>query len=121
MNSYREGLKGSVGISFLQARLKIVYEARALGFECPSWNVNEWEARLKDLGGNPVELPSKPVVEQLPKRLKRRLMLVVMLVRMLMKLWFKRVQPLEGSEVGNDGYLCPCRSPLFLNLMVVIA
>ncbi|MFS8018151.1 hypothetical protein Hanom_Chr15g01388781 [Helianthus anomalus] len=64
MNSYREGLKGSVVISLLQARLKMAYEARALGFECPPWNVNAWEARLKDLGKNPVEVPAKPLVEE---------------------------------------------------------
>ncbi|KAJ0883625.1 hypothetical protein HanPSC8_Chr10g0423751 [Helianthus annuus] len=67
MNSYREALKGSVVISLLQDRLKMVYEARAMGFECPSWNVNAWEAKLKDLGGNPVELPAKPVVEESSK------------------------------------------------------
>ncbi|MFS7978357.1 putative mRNA splicing factor SYF2 [Helianthus anomalus] len=67
MNSYRECLKGSVVISLLQARLKMAYEARALGFECPFWNVASWEAKLKDLGGNPVELPAKPVVEESSK------------------------------------------------------
>ncbi|MFS7918076.1 hypothetical protein Hanom_Chr03g00196641 [Helianthus anomalus] len=67
MNSYREGLKGSVVISLLQARLKMAYEARAMGFECPSWNVNAWEAKLKDLGGNPVEHPAKLVVEESSK------------------------------------------------------
>ncbi|KAJ0821024.1 hypothetical protein HanPSC8_Chr16g0715131 [Helianthus annuus] len=51
MTTYREGLKGSVVISLLQARLKMAYEAKALGFECPSWNVSAWEAKLKDLGG----------------------------------------------------------------------
>ncbi|KAJ0917954.1 hypothetical protein HanRHA438_Chr05g0212011 [Helianthus annuus] len=40
MASYREGLKSSVVISLLQARLKMAYEAKALGFECPSWNVD---------------------------------------------------------------------------------
>ncbi|MFS7962802.1 hypothetical protein Hanom_Chr08g00730781 [Helianthus anomalus] len=33
MASYREGLKNSVVISLLQARLKMAYEAKALGFE----------------------------------------------------------------------------------------
>ncbi|KAM0061492.1 hypothetical protein Hdeb2414_s0004g00136761 [Helianthus debilis subsp. tardiflorus] len=64
MASYREGLKSSVVISLLHARLKVAYEARAMGFECPSWNVDAWEAKLRDLGGNPVELPAKPVVEE---------------------------------------------------------
>ncbi|KAM0037806.1 hypothetical protein Hdeb2414_s0013g00407571 [Helianthus debilis subsp. tardiflorus] len=67
MNSYREGLKGSIVISHLQARLKMAYDARTTGFECPSWNVKAWEAKLKDLGGNPVEYPAKPVVEESSK------------------------------------------------------
>ncbi|MFS8025979.1 hypothetical protein Hanom_Chr16g01481551 [Helianthus anomalus] len=37
--SYRESLKNYVVISLLQARLKMAYEAMALGFECPSWNI----------------------------------------------------------------------------------
>ncbi|KAF5761037.1 hypothetical protein HanXRQr2_Chr16g0760351 [Helianthus annuus] len=64
MVSYREGLKSSVLISLLQARLKMAYEAKAKRFECPSWNVNAWEAKLRDLGGNPVEHPTKAVVEE---------------------------------------------------------
>ncbi|MFS8002549.1 hypothetical protein Hanom_Chr13g01203341 [Helianthus anomalus] len=64
MASYREGLKGSVVISLLQARLKMAYEARAMGLKCPSWNVETWEAKLRDLGGNRVEHPAKPVVEE---------------------------------------------------------
>ncbi|KAF5759993.1 hypothetical protein HanXRQr2_Chr16g0748101 [Helianthus annuus] len=62
--SYREGLKSYVVISLLQARLKMAYEAKAKGFECPSWNVDAWEAKLRDLGGNPVERPAKAVVEE---------------------------------------------------------
>ncbi|KAJ0541785.1 hypothetical protein HanRHA438_Chr09g0391221 [Helianthus annuus] len=64
MASYREGLKSTVVISLLQARLKMAYEAKAMGFECPSWNVEAWEAKLRDLGGNPVERPAKPAVEE---------------------------------------------------------
>ncbi|MFS7984895.1 hypothetical protein Hanom_Chr11g00992071 [Helianthus anomalus] len=64
MASYREGLKGSVVISLLQARLKMAHEAEAMGFECPSWNVEAWEAKLRDLGRNPVEHPTKPGVEE---------------------------------------------------------
>ncbi|KAJ0898713.1 hypothetical protein HanRHA438_Chr08g0359941 [Helianthus annuus] len=64
MASYRESHKNSVVISLLQARLKMAYEARALGFECPSWNIKAWEMKLKDLGGNPVEPPSKPAAEE---------------------------------------------------------
>ncbi|MFS8001465.1 hypothetical protein Hanom_Chr13g01190671 [Helianthus anomalus] len=64
MASYREGLKSSVVIYLLQARLKMAYEARAIGLECPSWNVDAWEAKLRDLGGNLVEHPAKPVVEE---------------------------------------------------------
>ncbi|MFS7953583.1 hypothetical protein Hanom_Chr07g00620461 [Helianthus anomalus] len=64
MTTYREGLKGSVVISLLQARLKMAHEAKTLGFECPSWNVSAWEAKLKDLGGSPVEYPAKPTGEE---------------------------------------------------------
>ncbi|MFS7912220.1 hypothetical protein Hanom_Chr02g00127361 [Helianthus anomalus] len=52
-------LQGSVEISLLQDRLKMAYEAKAAGFECPSWNIDAWEAKLKDLGGNRVEYPAK--------------------------------------------------------------
>ncbi|MFS7951954.1 hypothetical protein Hanom_Chr07g00601331 [Helianthus anomalus] len=64
MASYREGLNDSVVISLLQARLKMTYEAKALGFECPSWSVEAWEVKLRDLGGNHVDYPAKPVAEQ---------------------------------------------------------
>ncbi|MFS7890181.1 hypothetical protein Hanom_Chr00s000007g01615741 [Helianthus anomalus] len=67
MTTYREGLKGSVVISLQQARLKMAYEAKTLGFECPSWNVSAWEAKLKDLGGSPVEYPAKPTGEEANK------------------------------------------------------
>ncbi|MFS7912634.1 hypothetical protein Hanom_Chr02g00132231 [Helianthus anomalus] len=49
MASYRGRLKNSVVISLLHARLKMAYEAMALGFECPSWNIKDWEVKLKDL------------------------------------------------------------------------
>ncbi|MFS7984290.1 hypothetical protein Hanom_Chr11g00984781 [Helianthus anomalus] len=90
----------------------MAYEARTMDFECPSWNVNAWEAKLKDLGGNPVNILLNLWLKSLPKRLKWRLLLVVMLKRMLglimdrvlaMKRWLKEVLLLEGSEVGNDG------------------
>ncbi|KAJ0623022.1 hypothetical protein HanIR_Chr01g0027141 [Helianthus annuus] len=55
MVTYREGLKSSVVTSLLQARLKMAYEAKALGFECPSWDVDAWETKLRSLGGNPVK------------------------------------------------------------------
>ncbi|MFS7962300.1 hypothetical protein Hanom_Chr08g00725041 [Helianthus anomalus] len=64
MASYRESLKGSVVISLLQARLKMAYEARAIGLECPSWNVEAWEAKLRDLGDELVKPPVKPVTEE---------------------------------------------------------
>ncbi|MFS7939572.1 hypothetical protein Hanom_Chr05g00453351 [Helianthus anomalus] len=64
MASYRESLKGSVVVSLLQARLKMVYEARAMGLECLSWNVEAWEAKLRDLGGEPMKLPVKPLTEE---------------------------------------------------------
>ncbi|KAJ0726132.1 hypothetical protein HanPI659440_Chr12g0466791 [Helianthus annuus] len=64
MSSYSEGLKSSIVISLLQARIKMAYEAKAKGFECLSWNVDAWEAKLSDLGGNPVEHPAKPLAEE---------------------------------------------------------
>ncbi|MFS7948968.1 hypothetical protein Hanom_Chr06g00566031 [Helianthus anomalus] len=42
----------------------MAHEAKAMGFECLSWNVEAWEAKLRDLDGNPVEHPAKPVVEE---------------------------------------------------------
>ncbi|KAM0017760.1 hypothetical protein Hdeb2414_s0027g00691651 [Helianthus debilis subsp. tardiflorus] len=59
MISYREGLKSSVVTSLLQARLKMAHEAKTLGFDCPSWDVDAWETKLRSLGGNPV----KPAAE----------------------------------------------------------
>ncbi|MFS7979292.1 hypothetical protein Hanom_Chr10g00925631 [Helianthus anomalus] len=52
MASYRESLKGSIVVSLLQARLKMAYEARAMGLEFPSWNVEAWEAKLRILAAN---------------------------------------------------------------------
>ncbi|MFS7978008.1 hypothetical protein Hanom_Chr10g00910631 [Helianthus anomalus] len=48
----------------------MAYEAKSLGFECPSLNVNAWEEKLKDLGGNPVEYPAKPAGEEPSKATK---------------------------------------------------
>ncbi|KAJ0680008.1 hypothetical protein HanPI659440_Chr16g0619501 [Helianthus annuus] len=67
MASYRESLKNSIVISLLQARLKMAYEAMALGLQCPSWNTKAWEAKLRDLGGNHVEPPVKSAVEESAK------------------------------------------------------
>ena len=67
MTSYRDGLKGSVVVSLLQARLRMAYEAEALGFECPSWNVKAWETKLADLKGTPVERPAKHAGGDPPK------------------------------------------------------
>ncbi|MFS7997939.1 hypothetical protein Hanom_Chr12g01147891 [Helianthus anomalus] len=64
MAFYWEGLKGSVVISLLQAKLNMAHEAKAMGFKCLSWNIEAWEAKLRNLGGNPVEHPAKPVVEE---------------------------------------------------------
>ncbi|MFS7955693.1 hypothetical protein Hanom_Chr07g00645631 [Helianthus anomalus] len=60
MTTYLEGLKGSLVISLLQARLKMAYEAKTLGFECPSWTLSAWETKLKDLRGSLGEYPAKP-------------------------------------------------------------
>ncbi|MFS7948334.1 hypothetical protein Hanom_Chr06g00558761 [Helianthus anomalus] len=121
MSSYRDGLKGSVVVSLLQARLRMAYEAEALGFECPSWNVKAWETKLADLKGTPVERPAKHTGEDPPKTTDAAAMLAVMLRRMpmvmlvqaLMKQWLMRVLPLESSKVGDDGCLCRGWSPLF--------
>ncbi|KAJ0801263.1 hypothetical protein HanPI659440_Chr03g0115321 [Helianthus annuus] len=67
MVSYREGLKSSVVISLLQARLKMAYEAKVAGFECPTSTIEAWETKLKDLCGAPVEYPAKPVVGESSK------------------------------------------------------
>ncbi|MFS7945718.1 hypothetical protein Hanom_Chr06g00527491 [Helianthus anomalus] len=42
----------------------MAYEARAMGLECPSWNVEAWETKLRDLGDEPVKPPVKPVTEE---------------------------------------------------------
>ena len=54
MVSFREGIKNSAVISLLQARIKMAYEARATGLQCPAWPVESWVAKLKELGGSPV-------------------------------------------------------------------
>ncbi|KAM0062333.1 hypothetical protein Hdeb2414_s0004g00146891 [Helianthus debilis subsp. tardiflorus] len=59
MISFQEGIKNSVAVSLLQARIKMAYEARETGLECPSWPVDSWVAKLKELGGNPVPHPAK--------------------------------------------------------------
>ncbi|KAF5756539.1 hypothetical protein HanRHA438_Chr17g0826161 [Helianthus annuus] len=59
MISFREGIKNSVVVSLLQARIKMAYEAHETGLECPSWPVDSWVAKLKELGGNPVPHPAK--------------------------------------------------------------
>ncbi|KAJ0516470.1 hypothetical protein HanLR1_Chr11g0391561 [Helianthus annuus] len=67
MVSYRESLKSSVVISLLQARLKMAHEAKALGFECPSWDVGAWETKLKNLGGT----SSKPAIVESSKAVEK--------------------------------------------------
>ncbi|KAJ0448886.1 hypothetical protein HanHA89_Chr17g0722151 [Helianthus annuus] len=59
MISFREGIKNSAIVSLLQARIKVVYEAKETGLECPSWPVDSWVAKLKELGGNPVPHSAK--------------------------------------------------------------
>ncbi|MFS8022671.1 hypothetical protein Hanom_Chr16g01442261 [Helianthus anomalus] len=46
----------------VQARLKMAYEAKVAGFEFPTWTIEAWETKLKDLCGAPVEYPVKPTV-----------------------------------------------------------
>ncbi|MFS7895257.1 hypothetical protein Hanom_Chr17g01581661 [Helianthus anomalus] len=67
MASYREGLKSSVVFSLLQARLKLAYEAKIAGFECPTWTIKASETKLKDLCGAPVEYPVKPIAGESSK------------------------------------------------------
>ena len=59
MISFREGIKNSAVVSLLQARIKMAYEARETGLECPAWPVDSWVAKLKDFGGNPVPYVAK--------------------------------------------------------------
>ena len=54
MISFREGIKNSAVISLLQARIRMAYEARETGLECPAWSVDSWVTKLKELGGNSV-------------------------------------------------------------------
>ena len=67
MASFRDGLKGSVVVSLLQARIKMAYEARIAGFKCPTWTVDVWEKKLKDLGCSPVTYPAKPEIGESSK------------------------------------------------------
>ncbi|KAM0061405.1 hypothetical protein Hdeb2414_s0004g00135601 [Helianthus debilis subsp. tardiflorus] len=59
MISFREGIKNSAVISLLQAQIKMAYEAKETGLECPAWPVDSWVAKLKELGGNRMPYPSK--------------------------------------------------------------
>ncbi|MFS7916224.1 hypothetical protein Hanom_Chr02g00174651 [Helianthus anomalus] len=59
MSSFRDGLKNSAVVSLLQARIKMAYEAKDAGFECPTWSVDSWVAKLSDLGGSHVPYPTK--------------------------------------------------------------
>ncbi|MFS7964544.1 hypothetical protein Hanom_Chr08g00751591 [Helianthus anomalus] len=43
----------------LQARIKMAYKAKDVGFECPTWPVDSWVAKLKDLEGNPLPYLAK--------------------------------------------------------------
>ncbi|MFS7969304.1 hypothetical protein Hanom_Chr09g00807581 [Helianthus anomalus] len=71
MVSYREGPKSSVVISLLQTRLKMAYEAKVAGFECPAWTIEAWETKLKDLCGAPMEYPAKPMVGESSKEAEK--------------------------------------------------
>ncbi|KAM0006563.1 hypothetical protein Hdeb2414_s0168g00821241 [Helianthus debilis subsp. tardiflorus] len=73
MVSYREGLKSSVVISLLQARLKMAYEAMVAGFNCPAWTIEAWETKLRDLCSAPMEYPAKPMVGESSKEAKKAL------------------------------------------------
>ncbi|XP_035841542.1 uncharacterized protein LOC118488300 [Helianthus annuus] len=59
MINFREGIKTSAIVSLLQARIKMAYEAKETGLVCPSWPIESWVAKLKELGGKAVPLPSE--------------------------------------------------------------
>ncbi|KAJ0899711.1 hypothetical protein HanRHA438_Chr08g0371751 [Helianthus annuus] len=59
MVSFREGIKASAIVSLLQARIKMAYEAKETGLECPAWPVESWVAKLKELGGKAVPYPGE--------------------------------------------------------------
>ncbi|XP_035845820.1 uncharacterized protein LOC118492131 [Helianthus annuus] len=59
MINFREGIKTSAIVSLLQARIKMAYEAKETGLVCPSWPIESWVAKLKELGGKVVPLPSE--------------------------------------------------------------
>ncbi|KAJ0576238.1 hypothetical protein HanOQP8_Chr05g0179651 [Helianthus annuus] len=56
---FRVGIDNSAVVSLLQARIKMAYEAKETCLECPTWLVDSWVAKLKELGGNPVPYPAK--------------------------------------------------------------
>ncbi|KAL9996092.1 hypothetical protein Hdeb2414_s0005g00155291 [Helianthus debilis subsp. tardiflorus] len=72
MISYREGLKSFIVISLLQARLKMAYEAKVAGFEFPTWTIEAWEVKLKDLRALLWSILLILGLESPPKRLKWR-------------------------------------------------
>ncbi|KAJ0583426.1 hypothetical protein HanRHA438_Chr05g0207541 [Helianthus annuus] len=59
MINFREGIKTSAIVSLLQARIKMAYEAKETGLVCPSWPIESWVAKLKELRGKAVPLPSE--------------------------------------------------------------
>ncbi|MFS7942821.1 hypothetical protein Hanom_Chr06g00493011 [Helianthus anomalus] len=87
MISFRDGVKNSAVVSLLQARIKMAYEAKEAGLECPP--------RQRLILGWRLEL-----------MLERMLMLELMLERMLIRMEPRRLLRvlLECSEVGDDGY-----------------
>ncbi|MFS8007659.1 hypothetical protein Hanom_Chr14g01263661 [Helianthus anomalus] len=42
MISFREGIKNSAVVSLLKARIKMAYESKEIGLECPAWPVDSW-------------------------------------------------------------------------------
>ncbi|KAM0058749.1 hypothetical protein Hdeb2414_s0005g00173771 [Helianthus debilis subsp. tardiflorus] len=59
MINFREGIKTSAIVSLLQARINMAYEAKETSLVCPSWPIESWVAKLKELGGKAVPLPSE--------------------------------------------------------------
>ncbi|KAJ0809795.1 hypothetical protein HanPI659440_Chr01g0019361 [Helianthus annuus] len=59
MVSFQEGIKASAIVSLLQARIKMAYEAKETGLVCPSWPVDSWVAKLKELGSKAVPHPTE--------------------------------------------------------------
>ncbi|MFS8008631.1 hypothetical protein Hanom_Chr14g01275041 [Helianthus anomalus] len=64
INKANEDAQAKLDATHLQFEQDMTTYREALGFECPSWIVSAWEAKLKDLGGSRVEYPAKLAGEE---------------------------------------------------------